>query len=77
MGIPWLSPSFLYYMNSIKCLLSFLIILNPKTEHTSTDQIAGELDTHDSMITSLAETLEEKGILTQEEWEARIKKKLS
>jgi hypothetical protein len=35
------------------------------------DQIAEELDIQDSMITSLAEVLEEKGVLTQE-WEKRI-----
>jgi hypothetical protein len=35
-----------------------------------------ELDVVDAMITSLAELLEEKGIITQEEWEQRIKKNL-
>jgi len=51
-------------------------LLRPKVEHTPTNQIAGELDIHDSMITSLAEVLEQKGILTQEEWEAKIKAKI-
>ena len=30
----------------------------------------------DTMITSLAEVLEEKGVITQEEWEQRIEKNL-
>ena len=30
----------------------------------------------DAMITSLAELLEEKGVITQAEWEQRIKKSL-
>ncbi len=38
--------------------------------------IEGELYHLDKMITSLAELLEEKGIITQEEWEARIRKKI-
>lgn len=40
------------------------------------DQIASELDIHDSMITALTEMLEEKGQLTLEEFERRVKKKL-
>lgn len=48
-------------------------LLNPKTKSASMDQIAGELDIHDSMITSLAEVLEKKGILTQEEWEDSVR----
>ena len=35
-----------------------------------------EPDLLDAMITSLAELLEEKGVITQEEWEQRIKKNL-
>lgn len=35
-----------------------------------------EVDILDTMITSLAELLEEKGIITQEEWEQKIKKNL-
>jgi len=30
----------------------------------------------DTMITSLVELLEEKGVITQEEWEQKIKKNL-
>ncbi len=35
------------------------------------DQIASELDIHDTMITALTELLEEKGQLNPEEWEKR------
>jgi len=52
-------------------------LLKPKKEHASMDQIAGELDIHDSMITSLVEVLEEKGQLKYSEWENRLKKKIS
>jgi len=38
-------------------------------------ELAEEIDLLDIMLTSLVELLEEKGILTQEEWELRIKKK--
>ncbi len=35
-----------------------------------------EIDILDTMITSLADLLEEKGVITQEEWEQRIKKRM-
>jgi hypothetical protein len=35
--------------------------------------LAEEVDLLGTMLTSLVELLEEKGILTQEEWEKRIK----
>lgn len=38
--------------------------------------LAEELDTFDVMVSSLVEILEEKGILTQEEWENKIKRKI-
>ena len=48
----------------------------PKTSKKNlTKEIAQEIDVLDDMLTSLVELLEEKGILTQEEWEARIKQK--
>jgi len=37
--------------------------------------IEGELYHLDKMVTSLVEILEEKGILTYDEWESRIRKK--
>jgi metal-responsive CopG/Arc/MetJ family transcriptional regulator len=43
---------------------------------TSVEQIAGEIDMHDTMIESLVEVLEEKGYITSDEWDRRIKKKL-
>jgi len=38
-----------------------------------TRELAGELDTLDMMVSSLVEVLEEKGILTENEWEEKIK----
>lgn len=35
-----------------------------------------EVDVFDDMLTALVELLEEKGVLTQEEWEEKIKKKI-
>jgi hypothetical protein len=51
-------------------------ILKPKKEDVSTNQIAGEVDVHDSMITSQVEMLEEKGQLKYSEWENKVKRKL-
>ena len=51
-------------------------LLKPRFEKPSTNQIAGELDIHDSMITSLAELLEKKGVITQNEWEKLIRRKI-
>jgi Mn-dependent DtxR family transcriptional regulator len=45
----------------------------PKKDKTK--DLAEELDVFDTMLSSLVELLEEKGILTQEEWEERIKVK--
>lgn len=39
-------------------------------------EIAEEVDVFDDMLSALVELLEEKGVLTQEEWEERIKKKI-
>jgi lipoate-protein ligase A len=35
-----------------------------------------EIDLIDTMLTTLVDLLEEKGVLTHEEWEAKIEKKL-
>ena len=35
--------------------------------------LASEVDLLDTMLTSLVELLEEKGLVTQKEWEKRIK----
>jgi len=47
-----------------------------KGKEQQNEQIASELDIHDTMITALTELLEEKGQLNHEEWEKRIQKKL-
>ena len=39
-------------------------------------EISEEIDLLDTMVSSLVELLEEKGILTQEEWEQKIKKQV-
>jgi hypothetical protein len=40
-----------------------------------TRDLAEELDVFDTMLASLVELLEERGILTQEQWEERIRMK--
>lgn len=39
-------------------------------------EIAEELDVLDDMLSALVEILEEKGVLTQEEWEEKIRTKV-
>jgi len=39
--------------------------------------LAEEIDLMDTMLTSLVELLEEKGVLTQQEWEKRIKERVT
>ena len=38
--------------------------------------LAEEIDLLDTMLTSLVELLEEKGVVTQHEWEKRIKERV-
>jgi hypothetical protein len=47
----------------------------PKNEKIKRD-LAEEVDLLDTMLSSLVEILEEKGILAQEEWEKRIKERV-
>jgi metal-responsive CopG/Arc/MetJ family transcriptional regulator len=47
-----------------------------KAGSASTEQLAGELDIQDNMVTALVELLEERGLIDYHAWEARIKKKL-
>jgi hypothetical protein len=47
----------------------------PKSK-TIKREVVAEIDLLDTMLSSLVELLEEKGILTQEEWEKRIKKRV-
>jgi hypothetical protein len=46
-----------------------------KKEKNLLKEIAEEVDAFDTMLSALIELLEEKGILTQQEWENRIKQK--
>ncbi len=39
-------------------------------------ELAQEIDVLDHMLSALVETLEERGVLTQEEWEQKIKAKI-
>jgi hypothetical protein len=39
-------------------------------------ELAEELDTFDDMLSSLVEILEQKGILTQQEWKRKTKAKI-
>jgi len=48
-----------------------------RTKRDLTKEIAEELDVFDDMLGSLVDLLEEKGILTHEEWEKRIKERIS
>jgi hypothetical protein len=51
-------------------------LMKPKGVGVGVEQIAGEIDMHDNMITSLVELLEEKGQVNYAEWERRVKKKI-
>jgi len=46
-----------------------------KSNTSEIREIAEEIDVLDNMLSALVEVLEEKGILTQEEWEERIRVK--
>lgn len=46
-----------------------------KTEKVKRE-LAEEVDLLDTMLSSLVELLEEKGIVTQQEWEKRIKERV-
>jgi hypothetical protein len=48
----------------------------PAKKENSRKKESEDTDVLDTMITSLAELLEEKGYITQEEWEQKIKKSL-
>jgi DNA-binding HxlR family transcriptional regulator len=47
-----------------------------KRKRDSIKDLKDEIDVLDHMLTALVETLEEKGVLTQEEWEQKIKAKI-
>jgi len=50
--------------------------MSKKTNRDLIRDLANEIDVFDDMLSSLVEVLEEKGILTQEEWEKKIKSKV-
>jgi len=43
----------------------------------SEKELAEEVDLLDTMLSSLVELLEEKGVVTQKEWEKRIKERVT
>jgi DNA-binding HxlR family transcriptional regulator len=47
-----------------------------KRKQDTIKDLKDEIDVLDHMLTALVETLEEKGVLTQEEWEQKIKAKI-
>ncbi len=51
-------------------------LLKPRGAKVEVEQVAGEIDMHDDMITALVELLEEKGQVKYDEWERRVKKKM-
>jgi hypothetical protein len=50
--------------------------MTEKIKKETAKELAQEIDVLDHMLTSLVEVLEDKGIMTQEEWEQRIKAKI-
>ena len=50
--------------------------MSKKKQKTEIKELGQEIDVLDHMLSALVETLEEKGILTQEEWEQKIKTKI-
>ena len=52
-------------------------LIRPKEKGAGLDNIATELDMQDTMLTSLAEILEERGQLNYNDWENRIKRKMA
>lgn len=50
--------------------------MSKKQKKDSVKELAQEIDVFDHMLSALVEVLEEKGIITQEEWERKIKGKI-
>ena len=50
--------------------------MSEKIKKDSVKELAQEIDVLDHMLSALVEVLEEKGVLTQEEWEQKIKSKI-
>jgi hypothetical protein len=64
------------YLTEKGYLLKGKVNSEQQQQTDKTEQIASELDIHDTMITALTELLEEKGQLNPNEWEKRVQKKL-
>ncbi len=47
------------------------------TKNKPKRELAEEIDLLDTMLSSLIELLEQKGVLTQAEWEKKIKQKIT
>jgi hypothetical protein len=63
------------YLNEQGYLAKGKTIVSKQSKRDKTRDLAEELDVFDTMLSALVELLEEKGILTQKEWERRIKRK--
>ncbi len=50
--------------------------MSKKKRKDEIKELAQEIDVLDHMLSALVEVLEEKGVLTQEEWEQKIKTKI-
>jgi ElaB/YqjD/DUF883 family membrane-anchored ribosome-binding protein len=50
--------------------------MSEKIKKDTVKELAQEIDVLDHMLSSLVEVLEEKGIMTQEEWEQKIRAKI-
>jgi len=50
--------------------------MSKKNKKDKIKELAQEIDILDHMLSALVETLEEKGVLTQEEWEQKIRAKI-
>lgn len=54
----------------------YLLTQKQESKNTSMNQIADELDIHNAMIVSLAELLEERGLIRLNEWDKKTQVKL-
>ena len=65
--------SYLIYPKKVIWIRGVILVSDEKLLR----EISTEIDLFDDMLTSLIELLEEKSIITQEEWESKIKSKIS
>ena len=50
--------------------------MNHTKKSRTKKELSEEIDLMDTMLSSLVELLEEKGVLTQAEWEKRVKERV-